>query len=131
MADAVNTAGLDQDVALLGYVKPVEPLMWRADVVVLLSNAEGLPQALIQAAAAGVPFVSYDVDGARELIGLGARGVVVPIDDRDAAADAVAEFLNGDADRTVVDVSSWDPAVIHASYRRVVDEVLREVRRAG
>ena len=131
LADAVNTAGLDQDVALLGYVKPVEPLMWRADVVVLLSNAEGLPQVLIQAAAAGVPFVSYDVDGARELIVLGARGVVVPIDDRSAAADAVGEFLDVDADRSVVDVSSWDPAVIHASYRRVVEEVLGEVRRAG
>ena len=131
LADAVTTAGLDQDVALLGYVKPVEPLMWRADVVVLLSNAEGLPQVLIQAAAAGVPFVSYDVDGARELIVLGARGVVVPIDDRDAAAHAVVEFLDVDADRAVVDVSSWDPAVIHASYRRVVDEVLGEVRRAG
>ena len=37
------TAGLADDVALLGFVKPVEPLLWRADALVLMSNAEGLP----------------------------------------------------------------------------------------
>ena len=39
-------------------IKPVELLLWRADALVLLSNAEGLPQVLIQAAAAGLPFVT-------------------------------------------------------------------------
>ena len=29
------------------------------------------------------------------------------------------------------DVSSWDPAVIHASYRAVVEDVLIEARRVG
>ena len=62
---AVAAAGLGADVGILGYVKPVEPLLWRADVLVLLSDAEGLPQVLVQAAAAGTPFVTYEVDGAR------------------------------------------------------------------
>ena len=131
LAEAVRGAGLESDVVLAGYVNPVEPLMWRADVVVLLSNAEGLPQVLIQAAAAGVPFVSYDVDGARELLLLGARGTVVALNDRADAARAVAALLEeGDAGVTV-DVSSWDRAVIDAAYRRVVDDVLSEVRCAG
>jgi len=131
LADAVRAAGLESDVVLAGYVKPVEPLMWRADVVVLLSNAEGLPQVLIQAAAAGVPFVSYDVDGAHELLQLGARGTVVAIDDRAGAARAIATLLEEDDAGVTVDASSWDRAVIHSSYRRVVDDVLSEVRRVG
>ena len=43
LAKAVADAGLADDVALLGFVKPVEPLLWRADALVLMSNAEGLP----------------------------------------------------------------------------------------
>jgi glycosyltransferase involved in cell wall biosynthesis len=132
LAAAVDDAGLAGDVALLGYVRPVEPLLWRADALVLLSNAEGLPQVLIQAAAAGLPFVTYDVDGGREVVALGAVGRVVPLGDVTAAADAVVQILGApSARRRRVDVSSWDPAFIAASYRSVVDDVLAEARRAG
>ena len=120
LAAAVHAAGLDDDVALLGYVKPVDPLLWRADVLVLLSGAEGLPQVLIQAAAAGLPFVTYDVDGAREVLALGGIGAVVRPDDVAAAAEAVAQRLEAAAERTVrVDTDSWDPTVIRDAYRRV------------
>ncbi len=131
LRDAVRNAGLVSDVGLLGYVKPTEPLLWQADAVVLLSSAEGLPQVLIQAAAAGVPFVSYDVDGAREVIALGAVGEVVPLGDVDAAADALVRQLGQSAGTRRVDVTSWDREVIYSSYRSVVDDVVSAVRRAG
>ncbi len=129
---AVQAAGLSDDVALLGYVKPVASLLWRADALVLLSNAEGLPQVLVQAAAAGVPFVTYEVDGGREVVGLGAVGAVVPLGDVVGAADAVARMLTEHTARTpTVDLSSWNAEVIRNSYRSVVDAVLTEHRRAG
>ena len=131
LRDAVRTAGLDSDVGVLGYVKPTEPLLWRADAVVLLSNAEGLPQVLIQAAAAGVPFVSYDVDGAREVKALGADGDVVALGQVFDAADALVRWLREPAGTRRVDLHSWDRDVIYSSYRRVVDDVVSEVRRAG
>lgn len=129
---AIAAADLGESVAVLGYVSPTEPLVWRADVVVLLSDAEGLPQVLIQAAAAGVPFVSFDVDGAREVIGLGALGEVVDLGDVDGAADGVVRALGARAAGTrLVDVSSWDTAVIHDQYRSVIGAVVVEARRAG
>jgi glycosyltransferase involved in cell wall biosynthesis len=132
LADAVSAAGLAEHVALLGYVKPTEPLLWRADALVLLSNAEGLPQVLIQAAAAGLPFVTYDVDGGREVVALGAVGQVVPLGDVDGAARGLVRLLRAPSTRQRrVDVTSWDPSVIAASYRSVVDDILQETRRAG
>ncbi len=121
----VDATGLSNDVGFLGYVKPTEPLLWRADALVLLSNAEGLPQVLVQAAAAGVPFVSYDVDGAREVVALGAVGTVVPLGEIETAADAVAHLLvNVPAGTRTVDVRSWDRDVIYSSYRQVIDDVV-------
>jgi len=129
---AVADAGLAADVALLDFVKPVEPLLWRADALVLLSNAEGLPQVLIQAAAAGLPFVTYDVDGGREVVALGAVGQVVPLNAVDQAAAALVRILAAPGSRhRRVDVTSWDPDVIAASYRTLVADVLGEARRAG
>ena len=133
LADAlraeVDAAGLHDDVAILGYVKPTAPLLWRADALVLLSNAEGLPQVLVQAAAAGVPFVSYDVDGAREVLALGAVGSVVPLGAVGDAADALAHLLRtAPAGARTVDVGSWETAVIYSAYRRVVDDVVGATR---
>jgi glycosyltransferase involved in cell wall biosynthesis len=87
---------------------------------------------LIQAAAAGVPFVTYDVDGGREVVGLGAVGVVVDLGDVAGAGDALAHLLrtNPAGERTV-DVASWDRETIYSSYRRIVDDVIGEARRAG
>lgn len=128
----IDAAGLGDDIVLLGYIRPTEQLLWRADALVLLSNAEGLPQVLIQAAAAGVPFVTYDVDGGREVLGLGAEGVVVPLGDVPAAAEALVHLLTTvPAGHRTVDVRSWDTNVIYASYRSVVDDIVGEVRRAG
>ena len=122
---AVDEAGLHDDVAILGYVKPTAPLLWRADALVLLSNAEGLPQVLVQAAAAGVPFVSYDVDGAREVLALGAVGSVVPLGAVEAAADALAHLLRtAPAGNRTVDVGSWDTDVIYSAYRKVINDVV-------
>ncbi|MGZ6931860.1 MAG: glycosyltransferase [Acidimicrobiia bacterium] len=132
LRQALDGAGLGGHAALLGYVKPVEPLLWRADVLVLLSEAEGLPQVLVQAAAAGTPFVTYDVDGAREVVALGGVGTVVPLGAVDAAADATATMLQAGAERRrMVDVSSWDTTVIHATYRAVIGDVVSGARRAG
>lgn len=129
---AVAAAGLGADLGVLGYVKPVEPLLWRADVLVLMSDAEGLPQVLVQAAAAGTPFVTYEVDGAWEMVALGARGTVVPHGALERAADSVAAWLTTAPEGSArADLSSWHTATIHATYRSVIGDVVGEARRAG
>ena len=118
--------GMADRLVLAGYVKPIDDVIGAADAVVLLSRAEGLPQVLMQAAAMGVPFVSYDADGARELCQLGARGAVVPIGDLDGAAGHLAAVLADPAPAAIrtVDLSSWDRAVVHQRYRDVFEPLL-------
>jgi glycosyltransferase involved in cell wall biosynthesis len=121
-------AGLADDVALLGYVSPIADLIVAADVVVLLSHAEGISQVLIQAAAAGCPFVATDVDGTHELLAHGAIGAVVPIGDVAAAAAATAALLRDHRRGTPIDTSSWSSDVITAGYRALVGMALQTRR---
>jgi glycosyltransferase involved in cell wall biosynthesis len=58
--------------------------MAAADLLVLTSHYEGMPYVLLEAAALGLPIVSTEVGGARQIVRDGQNGLVVP--QRDAAA---------------------------------------------
>ena len=70
--------------------------VWRTHhVAMLLSYREGLPRALVEAAASGRPIIATDVAGCREVVCDGIEGFLVPLGDVQAAADALAK-LAGD-----------------------------------
>jgi glycosyltransferase involved in cell wall biosynthesis len=118
--------GLTEDARLVGFVHEPGTLVRAADAVVLLSSAEGVPQVLVQAAAAQTPFVAYDVDGVRELCELGADGSAVPLGDVTAAAAAVARVLEARerSRETAPDLGAWSPDTIRAGYRAAIASAL-------
>ena len=124
----LHALGLEGHAVLTGHLTDpglVHDALRGSDVTVLLSAAEGLPQVLVQSAAAGTPFVAFDVEGVRELLSLGAHGAAVTPGRLDEVTDAVTGQLNAPHDgEPVADLSSWSPAAIAASYRSVVDRVL-------
>jgi glycosyltransferase involved in cell wall biosynthesis len=64
--------------------------VWREHhVAMLLSYREGLPRALVEAAAAGRAIVATDVPGCREVARDGKESILVPRGDSDAAARAL------------------------------------------
>ncbi len=87
-------------VEFTGYALEPLPLLMDADVYVLSSQSEGLPNALLEAIALGLPAVSTDCPtGPREILGSGddACGLLVPVDDVEAMAAALAKLLGDDA----------------------------------
>jgi glycosyltransferase involved in cell wall biosynthesis len=128
LKESLRRRGLAGDSALLGFVERPSSLIAAADALVLLSRVEGLPQVLVQAAAAGTPFVSYEVDGAGELLDLGAVGAVVPTGDLPAAADALDRVLSLGRPAATVDLTSWSPDVIAEGYRRVLHPLMHASR---
>ncbi|MEX0696795.1 MAG: glycosyltransferase family 4 protein, partial [Dongiaceae bacterium] len=79
-----------------GAVADIAGLWAEASIAVLPSYREGLPKALLEAAACGRPLVAADVPGCREIVRPGATGVLVPPRDAGALADAI-ELLADDA----------------------------------
>jgi glycosyltransferase involved in cell wall biosynthesis len=55
----------------------------------LPSRREGLPVALLEAAACGRPLIATDVPGCREIVIPGETGLLVPVDDAPALAEAI------------------------------------------
>ncbi len=76
----IAAAGLAGHFRFTGLVLPerIPELLAASDIVVHASLREGLARVLPQALIAGKPVVSYDVDGAREVVIPGATGFLVP-----------------------------------------------------
>lgn len=77
-----------------GFVDNPFAVMRSADVFVLSSRSEGLPNVLIQAMACGTPVVATDCpSGPREILEDGQWGELVPVDDAPALANALKRTL--------------------------------------
>lgn len=81
------------NIHLLGRRSDVRDLLQTADIYVSMTSSEGFSIATIEAMAAGLPIVATDIRPTREAVPAEA-GVLVPVGDVEAAADAVIELLN-------------------------------------
>jgi glycosyltransferase involved in cell wall biosynthesis len=114
-------------VRLLGHVDDIMPLFAAADVFALSSNYEGVPAALLEALAAGVPIAATACCASIEwLTGRGAFGRTVPCGDAEAFAVALAEARRLAPDRTAMRTlaARFTLESAHPAY-------LRELRRAA
>ncbi|NYT86895.1 glycosyltransferase [Pusillimonas harenae] len=81
-------------VECLGERRDVARLYQQAHIVVLPSYREGLPKSLVEAAACGRAVVTTDVPGCRDAITPGVTGLLVPVRDAQALADAVVSLAH-------------------------------------
>lgn len=100
LADLARELAVEPDVAFPGFVDDPFPYMASADLFVLSSRWEGLPNVLIQAMAVGAPVVATDCpSGPREILDAGRYGRLVPVDDVAALAEGMTEELDRRSER--------------------------------
>ena len=95
---AVADAGLTDRITLMGGLPNHElPALYGwADAFILSSLREGMPVVLAEALAAGLPVASTWVDGIPELIRDGVEGLLVPPDEPERLAEAIARLADPD-----------------------------------
>jgi glycosyltransferase involved in cell wall biosynthesis len=95
LTDRIAALGLGEHFIFTGLVPPTEvpALIGAMDVLVHTSLREGLARALPQALIAGKPAVSYDVDGAREVVISGQTGFLIPPRDTAELARRLSELV--------------------------------------
>jgi len=87
--------GIAERTHFLGYRSDLLPVYAAFDLFALSSRREGLPNSILEAMALGIPVVTTDVAGAKELVVDGETGVVVPQQDVEALASAIVSILGG------------------------------------
>jgi glycosyltransferase involved in cell wall biosynthesis len=88
-------------VQLVGLVPPrdVPQLLAGMDLLVHASQWEGLPRAAVQALLMGKPVISFDIDGAPEVVIPGKTGLLVPLNDVNGLAEGMIRLAKDPAGR--------------------------------
>lgn len=114
------------DIAYVGRVADVQPLMAKADLLLFPSYREGVPRVVMEAAASGLPTVAFDVPGVREAVESGVTGCLIPFGDvhrmtqetRRLLADQHARRVMGTQARTLAE-RRFDVREVTASYLQI------------
>ncbi len=86
--------GVQDSVSFLGHLPPGGPVraeLDRSDLFVLPSFTEGLPRALVEAMARGLPCIGTDIPGIAELL---TQESLVPVKESGLLAEKIASFIN-------------------------------------
>jgi glycosyltransferase involved in cell wall biosynthesis/acetyltransferase-like isoleucine patch superfamily enzyme len=127
----IAAGSLERTVLLLGYKRDVRSYLAQADLAILPSRSEGLSNALIEYALAGLPIIATDVGGNREVLDGGNAGVLVPPQQPAVLAGAVDRILNDDQLRRALSAKiaefsrhRYEPPAVLARYRQVYESLL-------
>lgn len=96
----------------------------QSHVVCLPSYREGLPKVLIEAAASGLPIVTTDVPGCREIVRHDENGLLIPVRDVAALAEALRRLIEDAVLRRRMGARGREIAIAEFSVERVVSETL-------
>ncbi len=96
----VKDLGLKERVHFLGAIAPerLRHVLSAADLFVLATRNEGWANVLLEAMACGLPIVTTDVGGNREVVCRDSLGIIVPFGDQAALCSALATALSRDWD---------------------------------
>lgn len=112
------------DVEWWGHRADMAEVLRLAAIVCLPSYREGLPRALIEAAAAGRCIVTTDVPGCRDVVRDGIEGLLVPARDPVALANALARVITDAALRDALAAAARVRAERVFGIDRIVEETL-------
>lgn len=116
-------ASLDSTCRFLGEVVDVESVFAAADVVVLPSLFEGMPNVVLEAMAMGRPVIASAVGGSTELVRHGETGLLIPPADSAALAHALVSIASSAERRQQMGVRARE--VAEAEYG--IDGMIRSV----
>ena len=129
--DEAKSWNVEPGISWLGHIEDITSLWRRSHIAALPSHREGLPKSLLEAAACGRPMVATDAPGCREIVIHEQTGLLVPVEDPPALADAIEKLaaskklrlLYGNAARQRV-IDTMSAKSIGAATVALYDELL-------
>jgi glycosyltransferase involved in cell wall biosynthesis len=125
----VDEHGLTGSVRFLGPTTDVASVLQLADVAVQPSHFEALGLSAVEALACGVPVVASAVGGLPDFIQDGENGRLVPVQDVDALARALADLIvdrdtrQAMASRARSSVAGYDEQIVFGRMQRLLEQL--------
>lgn len=89
----VLNLNLSDNIHFLGYRRDIPEILHISDAFILTSRREGLPRAMMEAMAGGLPIITTDIRGNRDLVQGGTNGLLIHIDDIEETTKAIKRLM--------------------------------------
>lgn len=123
LEDLINKLELKNSVFLRGRTKDAKKSLMEADLFVLSSNYEGMPNALLEAMAVGVPSISTDCPtGPSDIIINNENGVLVKVNDENEMSRAIVKMQDFEF-RRKISKNAHEYVKLHYSIDRIVSKL--------
>jgi glycosyltransferase involved in cell wall biosynthesis len=119
----VDAAGLKRNFSFLGRRSDVPQILGSCDVAVLPSLAEGMPNAVLEYLASGLPVIATALGGNLEVIQHGVTGLLVPPKDPQALAAELKRLLDDPQFAAQLAKAGREHVATRFSFERLVEEV--------
>lgn len=119
-----SAAGLGGRMHFLGLRSEIPDLLAASDYFILPSLWEGLPMALIEAMASGLPVIATEVSGTRQVMAPGETGLLVPPGDSRRLSQAMAQLLSDPARARAMGAAAKRRVAAHFSAQHQAQEHL-------
>lgn len=135
--DSVSSSELESwhengDVEWWGRKDSMQDVFCLVDIVCLPTTyGEGVPKVLIEAAACGLPIVTTDVPGCREIVQHGNNGFLVPPGDNEALYDAVKSLLDDSVLRSEMGIRGRALVMSGFSIEHVINKTMNLYRQVS
>jgi glycosyltransferase involved in cell wall biosynthesis len=105
-----------------GWQDDMPSTLAQTDIFCLPSYREGVPNALLEACASGVPIVTTNVPGCRDVVRHGVNGLLVPPRDSRALANALETLLTDPALRSTMGKAGREIALDQFSLSHIISQ---------
>jgi len=122
--DVLDKWKSDGLVTFHGHREKIEEQLSQIDIVCLPSYREGLPKALLEAASAGLPIVTTDTPGCREVVDDGVNGFLVPPQNTTLLAERLIELIENPDLRSQFGKAGREKVLNEFTVDKVVEETM-------
>lgn len=128
----VEKESLSDRIFFMGQTTDVKSVLSKAKIFVLSSNYEGMPNALMEALAVGVPSISTNCPcgGPKDLIENKQNGILVPVNEKNELVDALSQLLSNQSYATEISQNAkrkakkFHPNNIFLQWKEYIDSFL-------
>ncbi|MFW6351705.1 MAG: glycosyltransferase [Bacteroidota bacterium] len=123
LRERIEDLGISKNFILLGFVEDVHSLLKNADIFVLTSLYEGMPNSILEAMVHGLPIVSTRVNGVSELIEDGVNGYTIDSKNIQKIYSALDHLVNDEQRRAEFGQKAREYVSSEFSVKRMVQDL--------
>lgn len=134
LEDRVNSLQLSRDITFEGFCNNVHSRIANASIFCLVSDYEGMSNAMLEALAMGLPTICTDcpIGGAKMLIRDHENGILIPVGDKDKLVDSINQLIENTelgcnlGERAIKLKDELAPNVIANKWIGFINEIVRK-----